>query len=101
MVLQIVTFPIKPGRKSAFQKALMTAVEATRNETGVNLYLPGWEIEDENTCILIEEYRDQAALDSHLAEEHTKTFLAELDQYLSARPELRVYQVGSLDVQQI
>ena len=101
MVLQIVTFPIKPGQKAAFQEALMSAVEATRKETGVNLYLPGWEIEDENTCILIEEYTDQAGLDSHLAENHTKNFLAELDQYLSARPELRVYQVDSLDVQQI
>jgi quinol monooxygenase YgiN len=101
MVLQIVTFPIKPEKKAQFEKALMSQIEASNTEAGVNMYAGGWKLGDEDKMLLIEEYPDQAGLDAHLEAEHTKSFLAEFDQYLAARPELRVYQVSDLSVQEI
>jgi quinol monooxygenase YgiN len=35
--------------------------------------------------VFYELYRDQAALDAHQEQEHTRRFLAERDQYLAAR----------------
>jgi quinol monooxygenase YgiN len=101
MVLQIVTFPIKPEKKADFEKALMAQIEASNKEAGVNMYAGGWKLGDPDKMLLIEEYPDQAGLDAHLEAEHTKNLLAGIDQYLAARPELRVYQVSDLSVQEI
>ncbi|MFO8063026.1 MAG: putative quinol monooxygenase [Spirochaetota bacterium] len=101
MILQVVTFPIKSDKKSAFESRLMHAVEASRKEDGVHLYLPSWSPEDANMLVLIEEYKSQEALDSHLEQEHTKAFLAELSDFLSGKAELRVYDVNGVDVKEI
>lgn len=101
MILQIATFPIKPDKKSAFQSRLMHAVEASRKEDGVHLYLPSWSPEEENLMVLIEEYKSQEALDSHLEQEHTKALLAELNDYLAGTAEVRVYDVNGVDVKEI
>jgi quinol monooxygenase YgiN len=101
MILQFVTFPIKPDKKAEFEKALTAQIEASNKEDGVSMYVGGWKLGDDSKMLLVEEYPDQAGLDAHLEAEHTKNLLAGLDQYLSARPELRVYQVDSLNVQEI
>ena len=101
MILQFVTFPIKPDKKAEFEKALMAQIEASNKEDGVSMYVGGWKLGDDSKMLLVEEYPDQAGLDAHLEAEHTRNLLAGLDQYLSARPELRVYQVDSLNVQEI
>lgn len=101
MILQFVTFPIKPEKKAEFEKALMAQIASSNEEAGVSMYVGGWKLGDPDKMLLVEEYPDQAGLDAHLDAEHTKNLLANLDQYLSARPELRVYQVSDLSVQEI
>lgn len=65
----------KPGNEAAVREALLQLVTATRQESGV-LFYELFETLEGGEFIVNEEYKDQAAFDSHMAAEHLQHAVA-------------------------
>ncbi|NDJ62244.1 MAG: antibiotic biosynthesis monooxygenase [Chloroflexi bacterium] len=99
MIVQVATFPVRPEKKAEFIAFIEPIIAAGRQEPGLNIYLPTWKSEDENVGVWIEEYESQAVFDAHMQTEMTQRLVAHLADYLAAPPEIRVYDVNSVNVQ--
>ncbi|MEU6239319.1 antibiotic biosynthesis monooxygenase [Kitasatospora sp. NPDC047058] len=80
--------PVRPGSEPALAEAFDRLRERSLLELGVlsfeRLTAPG------GSVVLREEYRDEAALDAHLAKPHTGEFLAVLPELLASAATVRV-----------
>ncbi len=65
----------KPGNEAAIREAMQQLVTATRQESGV-LFYELFETLEGGEFLVNEEYKDQAAFDSHLASEHLQHTVA-------------------------
>ena len=65
----------KPGHEAAIREALQALVTATRQEVGVIFY-ELFETLDGGEFIVNEEYKDQAAFDSHMTSNHLQHAVA-------------------------
>ncbi len=61
-----------------YQKLVKELVEATRKEDGCVMYTSNQSIKDERVHCFIEEWRDQAAVDRHMASEHYQRIIPQL-----------------------
>ena len=89
MADQIITLlcPIHaaPGKGDALKSALQTLAAATVKETGnicYRLHATG----DPDEFIIYEQWKNQAALDFHMATAHLQQFLADEKKLLAAQP---------------
>ncbi|MFB7090329.1 putative quinol monooxygenase [Streptomyces sp. NPDC056296] len=61
------------GKADQVRSLIESVVERTRAEDGCLRYELLRDLDDDSHIILIEEWRDQASLDAHLASEHLTT----------------------------
>lgn len=99
MFLQIASFPVQPDKLAALMPLLMDFVHSTRQEVGVNFYVPTSKTEDSNTVIVIEEFANEAAFHAHRQQDHFKQAVMLFRDYLSDEPEFRQYTVSKMTVQ--
>jgi quinol monooxygenase YgiN len=66
---------------------------ATRGDRGCIAYSFAADVEDENRILGIEIWTDQAALDAHLAHDHTAEFLAVAPGLVACEPVMSFYDV--------
>ncbi|KUH38124.1 MULTISPECIES: putative quinol monooxygenase [Streptomyces] len=66
------------GKADQVRSLVESVVERTRAEDGCLRYELLRDLDDDHHIILIEEWRDQAALDAHLASEHLITLFQEM-----------------------
>lgn len=95
--LVLVHFHPKPGSEQAVETILRGMVVATRQEPGNELYDLYRAASATGTAVfvLLERYRDQAALEAHRATEHYKTYRATIMEHLGGPIDVRVLE--SLD----
>ncbi|MEL6152328.1 MAG: putative quinol monooxygenase [Chloroflexota bacterium] len=91
MILQLVTIPVQPDKKDYFLEEFAKAQKPSLEEAGVTLYYATVEAANPNTVVLVEEYADQAALDSHLEEPFIKAFIEVIGECAAGEVVLRVY----------
>jgi quinol monooxygenase YgiN len=88
MIAVIAKIPIKPGK---FDEAVAlfkgTMVHIAREE-GTLLYTLNRDPSKPDTLVIIERYRDKAALDTHSKTPHFKEFSAKLPEFLAGKPEI-------------
>ncbi|MBT9332383.1 putative quinol monooxygenase [Paracidobacterium acidisoli] len=65
-----------PGRELELEKALLALVAPTREEPGCLTYLLHRNQEHSGRFLFYEKFRDQAALEAHLATSHFQKFAA-------------------------
>ena len=69
-IMLIVESNAAHGNAPQVRSRLESIVERTRDEDGCLRYELVQDLDDDNHIILIEEWRDQTALDAHLAQAH-------------------------------
>lgn len=89
MINEVITLlcPINaaPGRGAEMKAALVQLAAATVQEPG-NICYRLHTTEDPDQFIIYEQWKNQAALDAHMATEHLQQFLADEEKLLAAQP---------------
>ena len=84
----VVKFKVKPGKNADFEKAFKEMQAGVRAHEPGNLYYDLYlSNEDPQTYVIIEHYKDQAALAAHRNTEHGKKLFAALGDLIEGRPE--------------
>jgi quinol monooxygenase YgiN len=84
----VVTFKIKPGKNEAFESAFREMQASVRaNEPGnlyYDLYRPS--PDEPQTYVVVEHYRDAAAVQAHGRSDHGKKFFAAMHDLMNGAP---------------
>jgi len=83
----IAIFAAVPDRVRDLERVLSAMVEPTRAESGCVNYDLHRHAEDSSRFLLYEGWKDQEALDEHMATPHFKSMLKELDELVAERDE--------------
>lgn len=83
------------GRRDDLVAATRKVALATRNDPGCAQYSFAVDVTDADVVLSLEVWRDQAALDAHLAHEHTTTFLAEVGDMVAGTPTMSFFHADA------
>jgi quinol monooxygenase YgiN len=97
MVIVAGTVLLNAETRDAALAAMNTVVAATRPENGCISYGFYADLNNPLSFQLYELWESQSALDAHMQQKHTQDFLAEVPAYLSAPPEVKLFQVSGGD----
>ena len=82
-----------PGRRPELLDAARAVSAATRGDDGCVSYVFAADLEDPYVVVSVEVWRDRAALDAHLAHNHTGEFLTRVDGLLAGEPSMSFHAV--------
>ena len=85
----------RPGKVDELLSVLSSLVEPTRKEPGCISYNLFQNNQDPTDFALIEEWKNNAALESHLATKHFKEVLVKLPSLVAAEPDIQRYHLVS------
>ena len=88
MIFITAKFPVKPEHADAWPDISREFTQATNAEDGCLFFEWSRSLEDPNTYVLIEAFRDDEAGGAHVNSDHFKKATAELPAYLSATPDI-------------
>lgn len=97
MIHLIATLKIKPGSLPAVVEAVKPCLEATRREDGCLSYDLFSSVDDENTLVFVERWRDRSALDAHFQTPHLKAWREAGGQYFVDR-KIEILSGGDVEV---
>lgn len=89
MIIINVLLKVKPEKREEFLVFVEDLVNKSRQDEGAIFYDCLESLDMKNQFMIIENWRDQAAVDLHNETDHLKKFIAEIDQYLAADKELK------------
>ena len=88
----IARITVKPGTEDRVKSVLSNLVEPTRQEAGCLHYELLQNDKDSREFVLLEEWSDRSALDSHTAASHTKGAESEVGDWLQqVPPDVQIY----------
>ncbi|MBI5675082.1 MAG: antibiotic biosynthesis monooxygenase [Nitrospirae bacterium] len=93
MILATLRMSVRPERRGDLLETIRGMLEPARVERGCLSYCLYEDIEDRNTFILIEKWKTQNDLESHLLTDNQRQILALMD-FLSKQPELQFNTVS-------
>ena len=88
MLTVIAKLPIKEGKMDEALAAFKTLMVDVAKEEGTTLYSLNRDKNIPNMLIVVEQYRDKAALDFHSTTPHFKMFFAGGGAYIGGKPEI-------------
>ncbi|MBV7390034.1 MULTISPECIES: putative quinol monooxygenase [Enterococcus] len=89
MIIINVLLKVKPEKREEFLVFVEDLVSKSRQDEGALFYDCLESLDTKNQFMIIENWRDQAAVDLHNETAHLKKFIVEIDQYLAADKELK------------
>jgi quinol monooxygenase YgiN len=92
MVSIIAILPIKAEKMDEFLAASKDLVAGVGKEEGNLLYTLNRTKKDPNIVVIMERYKDQAAVTAHSSTDYFKAFSAKVPGFLSAAPEITVME---------
>ena len=92
----VATIPVKPETVEDARSVLDTLVAATRREEGVMSYDLYESASAPSTFVMVERYRDQAALDEHMSSPHLAAAFAAAEPLLAG--EVAIHPLQPVDV---
>ena len=92
----VATIPVKPEAVEDARSVLDTLVAATRQEEGVVSYDLYESASAPSTFVMVERYRDQAALDEHMSSPHLAAAFAAATPLLAG--EVAIHPLQPVDV---
>lgn len=81
----------KPGKEDALKSVLVALVPPSRRELGCYQYDLLVDSADPRQFCFVERWDDNAALDQHLATNHVKTAVGQIEGLVEVAPEIRRY----------
>ena len=82
-----------PGRRDDLVAAARAIADATRGDRGCLAYSFAADLEDPDRILSIEVWADRAALDEHMAHDHTQAFLRAAPGLVAGEPVMSFYDV--------
>jgi len=84
----VVKFKVKPGQNAAFENALLEMQDSVRKHEPGNVYYDFFrDPASPQVYVIIERYKDQAAVTAHGQSEHAKKVIATIRDMLDGTPE--------------
>ena len=87
MISIIVKIPIQEGKVEEFVEEFKKIAALVTNEEGNFLYSLSFNKKEPNIAVIMERYKDQAALDAHSATDYFKEFSGKMAAYVAGAPE--------------
>lgn len=81
------------GRRSELVSAARAVTAATRKDDGCLSYRFAADLDDPDVIVSVEVWRHRAALEAHMAHEHTQTFLAAVGGLLQGEPSMAFHEI--------
>lgn len=92
MIVINATFSIKPEKRNEFLAEVNELVASTRKEDGCLSYQLYESIDSENEFVMVENWRDQAAIEGHNQSPLLQQLFKNMSQYSSKKTEINVSQ---------
>jgi len=92
MIVLSAFFQAKPGREAELEAALRALIPEVRKEVGTLEYTVHRAKDDACRFFFHEKYRDQAALDVHMAAPYLKAVLDKVPELCASAPVVTAYQ---------
>lgn len=96
MIIVIGTARVTPGSRDQLVAAMQAMATATAADDGCLEYRFAADVGDPDVLVGIEVWRDQAALDAHMAHTHTRDFLASVPGLLDGEPVMQMFSAGAV-----
>lgn len=88
MIFITAKFPVKPEHANNWADITKDFTETTNAEEGCLFFEWSRSLEEPNTYVLVEAFRDDESGSTHVQSDHFKKAAAELPAYLSATPDI-------------
>lgn len=84
MVVLLVEYLVKEGKREAFTKAILenSVAQSSREDSGNVSYQYLLSLEDSDKVLLFEEWENEESFQNHLKEQHTKDFQSIKNEYV-------------------
>ncbi len=92
MISLVAKLPIKEGKMEEAIQAFKELMAEVAKEEGTLSYTINRPQKDPNMLVVMERYKDKAALDFHSSTPHFKAFFAQSGALMAGRPELTVME---------
>ncbi len=88
MIFIVVKFPVRPDVAERWLDAVAGFTAAVRAEEGCLFFEWSRSVDEPNTFVLVEGFRDGAAGEAHVASEHFQRAVEDMSALVSATPEI-------------
>ena len=92
MISVIAKIPVKEGKFEEAVQAFKELMVQVAQEKGAVMYTLNRAQSGPNTLVIMERYKDKAALDAHSATPHFKALLAKGAAFMAGKPEITVME---------
>jgi quinol monooxygenase YgiN len=92
MVSLIAKIPVKEGKMEEATGAFKELMVHVAKEEGTLMYTVNRAQSDPNTLVIMERYKDKAALDAHSSSAYFKAFFASSRAFIAGKPEITVME---------
>lgn len=92
MIVVSAVFQAKPGREAELESALRAMIAPVSKEDGTLAYAVHRAHDDDARFFFYEQYRDQAAVDRHMASPYLKALLDQVPALCANAPVVEFYQ---------
>ncbi|MCT1926457.1 putative quinol monooxygenase [Staphylococcus pasteuri] len=79
-------------KRDEYLKLMESLVEETRKEDGVLYYSHFEDVQERNTFVVVENYVDEAAINSHMESPHFQNFNNKVKEYVAEEPVIEIAQ---------
>ncbi|MDR2467121.1 MAG: antibiotic biosynthesis monooxygenase [Prevotellaceae bacterium] len=86
---------IKPDKTAKFLDAVNAVIAKSKAEEGNLSYNLFADLKDKNKFVFVEEWKSQAAVDTHFATEHFKGFGTLLEEVAASPANIKIFQVAA------
>lgn len=97
MILIVVKFPVRPERTDEWTTLANDYARAVLAEEGSRFFEWSRSLEDPDTFVCVEGFRDAAAGEAHVGTDHFKRFVAEAPDLVSAQPQIMYVDAPQLE----
>jgi quinol monooxygenase YgiN len=88
MILIVVKFPVRPDRADEWPSLADAYTRAVRVEEGSVFFEWSKSLEEPDTFVLVEGFRDAAAGESHVGTAHFKEFVSRAPDFVARQPQI-------------
>lgn len=92
MLVVVATLPGKPAKRDEIEAALIAAAKASRAEEGCTGYAFHRDLENPDSYVSVETWRDQAAVDAHFQSPHVAVLMGLAGELLDGAPAIVTYE---------
>jgi quinol monooxygenase YgiN len=92
MISLIAKIPIKEGKVEEAIAAFKGLMVQVAKEEGTLFYTMNRSQSNSNTLVIMERYKDKAALDAHSSSAYFKEFFAKSREFIAGKPEITVME---------